>query len=283
MDPKPISGLRLGAMTKITAGSVSGLYVYHQDTDEPSSASSTYTLTTSDDYWIGQYPITQEQYYAVIGKNPSYFNNQMQGPLSTPLVKPGEIQERRPVERVTWYNAIAFCNNLSEMGGYTPVYTLGSGSPPVVTVNPSANGYRLLTEEEWEWAYRAGTTTRSYWGNSMEVSDVTPYAWYIINSQTVPSTVNPGEWSHGTHQVGLKLPNAWGLYDMAGNVGEWVFTERSNRITRKIQGGHYYSGAGVLGARNTLGEYAHVLFEGADWNTSQRVRQTGFRIGRNAE
>ena len=119
---------------------------------------------------IGKYPITQAQYEVVMGTNPSYVSNNPQN----------------PVEQVSFDDAQAFCQELSQVTG---------------------KNYRLPTESEWEYACRAGTTTRFYFGD--DCHKLEDYAWYVDNSQGT------------THPVGLKLSNDWGLYDMHGNVLEW--------------------------------------------------------------
>ena len=142
-------------------------------------------MVTISSFEIGAYEITQEQYEAAMGENPSNFSG-----------------TNLPVEMVTWYNAVQFCNALSEEEGLTPCYDESTWE-----CDFSADGFRLPTEAEWEYACRAGTETEYYTGNYE--SDCADAGWYNGNSGSK------------THPVGQKTPNTWGLYDMHGNMWEW--------------------------------------------------------------
>ena len=137
------------------------------------------TVTLSRGFFIGRYEVTQGEYLAVTGRNPSWFAS------ATNAV--------RPVEQVNWSDATNYCYLLNQRET-----RLGSGWE-----------YRLPTEAEWEYACRAGTTTRFYYGDDPGYARLTDFAWFLDNS------------ANSTHPVGQKLPNPWGLYDMAGNVWEW--------------------------------------------------------------
>ena len=165
-------------------------------------------------YKIAKHEITQDVYMAVMGYNPSEFKN---NPAD------GEVQEKRPVENVSWYDAIYFCNKLSILMGLTPVYSVNGVTDPekwnytphtgdyissAVTCNYSASGFRLPTEGEWEMAARGG------------VNGGWDYKFSGSNSQNdVGWTENNS--SSKTHEVGKKPSNSLGLYDMTGNVWEW--------------------------------------------------------------
>lgn len=163
---------------------------------------------TLSPFYIDPYEVTQADYEAIMGSNPSHFSG-------------GDL----PVENVTWYDAVEYCNRLSESQGLTPAYTIDGNR---VSWDRSANGYRLLTEAEWEYAARAGTTTIFHDGNQI-TSDNANFEGsypYLIEENYVtrrdPSVVtsqNRGK----TIPVGSLSPNGFGLYNLYGNVSEWCF------------------------------------------------------------
>ena len=135
-------------------------------------------------FLMAETEVTQELYEAVMGSNPSYFTG----------------DDQRPVETVSWQDAIVFCNTLSGLLGLTPVY---QGTDNDATMNENANGFRLPFEGEWEWVARGGQNF-TYAGSD----DLDNLGWYDGNSGDT------------THPVGQKQANGYGLFDLTGNVWE---------------------------------------------------------------
>ncbi|MBN1446869.1 MAG: formylglycine-generating enzyme family protein [Bacteroidetes bacterium] len=166
------------------------------DFPEPAGARPVHEVRITRSFLIGRTEVTQKQYRDIMGENSSVF-----------------IGDDLPVNNVTWYEAVAYCNALSAAEGLTPCYT---GHGDSIVCDWDANGYRLPTEAEWEYACRAGLET-DYSSGDMTWPGPRPLdsmlnevGWYYGNSQSV-------------QPVGKKHPNRIGLYDMHGNIREWCW------------------------------------------------------------
>lgn len=178
------------------------------DSEAWRSADETQHSVTVSDFYMSKYELTQKEYEEITGNNPSNFKG-----------------DNLPLENISWLDAVAYCNARSEKDGLTPVYTIDGQN---VSWDRSANGYRLPTEAEWEYACRAGTTTPFYMENSPSAEDANYYGHYpyeIENNYFSQGNleVKPGEYRETTVPVDSFSENPYGLYNMHGNVSEWVW------------------------------------------------------------
>ncbi|MDR3058224.1 MAG: formylglycine-generating enzyme family protein [Prevotella sp.] len=181
----------------------------------------------SSGFWIGETEVTQELYQRIMGTNPSFYSDNP---------APGEIQSKRPVENITFYDALVFCNRLSIAQGKEPVYRVSGITDWVhfsnsaiqqldtmyIEVTPTADGYRLPSEYEWQWAAMGadydnpgqknlyGHHKRSAGMPDAGDEGLENYCWYYVTQNLI------------THEVAKKLPNEIGLFDMSGNATEYV-------------------------------------------------------------
>lgn len=213
-----------------------------------------HTVTVGS-FWMGRYEITQAQWKSVMGSNPSTLKN----------------CDNCPVENVSWLDAVAFCNKLSDKEGKQRVYTLNGNE---VKVDFFANGYRLPTEAEWEYAAGGGFTKRSKFGNGQDVLRTSTANYYANLSAD-------GSYRAKPVSVGSFQPNSLGLYDMTGNVWEWCQDWYGN-----------YSGNAQTNPRGANSGNSRVL-RGGSWFSNQvfgsvavrgsngpayRDNQIGFRV-----
>lgn len=191
--------------------------------------------TRVDSFMLAPVPVTKELYFTILQKT----------------AEPND-HPHAPVVNVSWYDAISFCNLLSRHSGLKECYAVSDGGESVVW-DREADGYRLPTEAEWQYACKAGTEGYRY-------GELNEIAWYHDNSAGM------------VHEVGQKLPNAWGLYDMLGNVWEWcwdVYDAKVYGSYRVFRGGSWAEEA--RGCGSTCRRRSHPTF---------RIDDLGFRLAR---
>jgi len=200
-------------------------------------------------FYISKYEVTQKEWIEIMGSNPSEFKG-----------------DNLPVEMVSWYDVVEYCNNRSTKEGLTLYYSIDKNKKDpkntsendnlkwTVTINTGANGYRLPTEAEWQYAAGGGQKSKSYtYSGSNNADDV---AWYWKNAG---DKILSGEWNrpivennhNKTKSIGVKKPNELGLYDMSGNVREWCWngfgdSESNSNSTRVVKGGGWLGDVGEL-------------------------------------
>jgi formylglycine-generating enzyme required for sulfatase activity len=226
---------------------------------------------TVSDFYIAKSSITQREWTALIGGNPSEFK-------TNPTDSSGD---NLPVENVTWFDAVRFCNARSVREGLTLVYTI---SGETVVWNRSANGYRLPTEAEWEYACRAGTTTPFNTGNNITDAEANFYNNYGYNNNSSGRVT--GGYRQRPMPVNSFKANPLGLFDMHGNMADWCWD--------------WYGEYGAAAQSNPTGPAAGTLRvnRGGGWNDfPKHIRSAyraatppdnssfnlGFRLARNAQ
>jgi formylglycine-generating enzyme required for sulfatase activity len=249
-----------------------GSFMMGSPDDEPNRMSDeTQHQVTVSGFYMGKYEVTQKEWREVMGSHPSEFKG-----------------DDLPVENVSWYDVLEYCNALSKKDGFIPAYLIdreridseNTGSFNwLVSWDKNANGYRLPTEAEWEYACRAGTVTPFSTGNDITTDQANYDGDYPYNNN------KKGIDRKKTTIVGSFAPNQWGLYDMHGNIREWCWdwyyffystnmidpTGSSGRSSRVIRGGSWFDVAGSLTSADRDGEPPFL-----------RYSNLGFRVVRSS-
>jgi formylglycine-generating enzyme required for sulfatase activity len=213
-------------------------------------------------YWIGKYEVTQSEWKAVTGSNPASFRDGRNAAAK------GLDTSRHPVETVSWFECLDFCNRLSEKEGLKPYYEIKvierNGEKKQISKAEieilGGEGYHLPTPSEWAHANRAGSVVQYFFGDSR--ADMDAYGWHDSNSDD------------RTHAAGEKKPNAFGLHDTYGNVREWVQDFEVDAKTKKIGRVKCYGGAFNYKPLGGDGERAH--------GPNDAISFIGLRVARDA-
>jgi len=227
---------------------------------------------TMPDFYIGKFEVTQKEWIDVMGSNPSKF-----------------VDDNLPVEMVNWYECVDYCNKRSTKEGLQQYYhiTKDKKDPDntndiddikwIVTINIGANGYRLPTATEWEYAAGGGQMSKSYtYSGSNNIDDV---AWYWKNAGDKYLT---GTWAwptlvgnnNKTKPVGGKAPNELGIYDLSGNVREWCWDLHERNGTEDLQG-RIWKGGGWIG-----GDFCCESSYQANYEANGKGPDQGLRVCR---
>ena len=251
----------LNGGTSVVSGSFSANLVFVEggtfqmgSKDGESDEKPVHSVTVKS-FSIAQYEVTQKEWVEIMGSNPSKFKG-----------------DTLPVENVSWFNAVEYCNRRSQKEGLKHVY---SGSGDSTLCDWDANGYRLPTEAEWEYAARGGNKDSLSYDFSGS-NDVNSVAWYWSNSKA------------NTKPVGTKQPNSLGLYDMSGNVYEWCWDRYSDNYYKKspsdnprgpVKGSERVRRGG---GHNSFTQDQRVTYRD-DVSPSSRSSNLGFRVVRNMQ